>query len=216
MCLSITLKDSNKQCAFIGNRCVEQFKTCQLYQDSIEGTNKVDEDTCKAILINLKGDAPISENYITHYCKYTAGATNSAKGTCTATKRTCSDFVPTFHKDSCPKQSIGDLTKKCEYTLSGNNVICSSKSKNCSELSSLSLTGEALNAACEEAKATAGLICKANDSGNGCIETKENGELPDPQPEPEDDTTKCPECKCSGGEKYFSKIVFALLFFLLA
>ena len=82
------------------------------------------------------------------------------------------------------------------------------------------MTGEALNTACEEAKATAGLICKANDAGNGCIETKENGELPDPQPEPEpepeDDTTKCPECKCSGGEKYFSKIVFALLFFLLA
>ena len=220
VCLSITLKDSNKQCAFIGNRCVEQFKTCQLYQDSIEGTNKVDEDTCKAILINLKRDASISENYKTHYCKYTAGATNSDKGTCTSTERTCSDFVPTYYKDSCPTQPIGDLTKKCEYTLSGNNVICSSKSKNCSELSSLSLTGEALNAACEEAKATAGLICKAKDAGYGCIETKENGELPDPQPEPEpepeDDTTKCPECKCSGGEKYFSKIVFALLFFLLA
>ena len=97
-------------------------------------------------------------------------------------------------------------------------ALSSSKSKNCSELSYSSLTGEALNAACEEAKATAGLICKANDDGTVCIELKENGELPDPQPEPEpeDDTTKCPECKCSGGEKYFSKIVFALLFFLLA
>ena len=223
-CNLIAPDDTDKQCAFVDGRCVEQYKTCQLYEGSITGDNKVDQSTCEKIVINRHllsdtTDTTTSKNS-THYCKYTA--VQGGKGKCEETKRTCEQFIPTTIKSQCPLLPT-DESIKCIYTVSGNNVACTQQAKTCLELDSLSLSPDNnLDSICEGAQTSSDkLTCQAKASGNGCEEVNENGDpvVPTSLPQPEDDTSNCPkaeECKCSSEKYYLGKIFLALLFCLLA
>lgn len=223
-CNLIAPDDTDKQCAFVDGRCVEQYKTCQLYEDSVTGDNKVDQSTCEKIVINRHLLSFITDTttikYSTHYCKYTA--VEGGKGQCRETKRTCEQFIPTIIKSKCPLLSY-DESIKCIYTVSGNNVACTQQAKTCLELDSLSVpSGNNLDSICEDAQTSSNkLTCQAKASGYGCEEVNENGDpvIPTSLPQPEDDTSICPkaeECKCSGEKYYLGKIFLALLFCLLA
>ena len=215
-CISLIPEDTNKQCAFFGTSCVEQYKTCNLYYQKEKTINK---DQCENIKINLAGDTTISEKYSTHYCKYTASTTEGQKSTCVATRRKCAELIPSSVKSLCTSHTT-ENAKKCVY----ENNVCLSKAKTCLELKDVIFTGDELSKIdeiCSEAKTSSDdYTCEINDKDNGCVEKKKNVE-PAPGPEKETDEektdpTKQSECKCSAEKNIISKIILALLICFIA
>lgn len=216
LCRLIIPKDTNKQCAYIGGQCKEQYKTCNLYQTK---ETTIDETTCEEIMINLYDESK-SEKYATHYCKYTA-ATGQEKATCTAKRRECSKFVITYSmllENACGN-TITPSSRESRCVVESN--VCKEATNICSELTGLNLyTNSDLESICQKAyiDEPEEYKCVVNDSNNGCKKVKIS-DLPQPEPEPEstDNHKECEECKCSAGKtKLNIMVIMALVFFLFA
>ena len=194
-CNKMTPEDSAiKQCAYINGQCVEQYKSCSYYNTY---EKDIEQSICEDIRININ-----SQNYNTHYCKFTA-STTGGKNKCASQKRECSEFILAPLQNQCTSLTISDKTKKCVF----ENNVCSSKPKTCLELDSLtSITNlSEREEICENAETSSDKkVCRINGNKNGCIEKiKETMENED---------CKCPTC--SAREKYLGKIILALLLFL--
>jgi len=48
-CSKIELANIKKKCVFLNNTCVEQYKTCQLYEDTEES---ITQKTCESIMMD--------------------------------------------------------------------------------------------------------------------------------------------------------------------
>lgn len=223
-CLAISPENTDKQCAFIDNQCVEQYKTCKLYLESLtKNTETVDENTCINIRINDLSNTNGAEYYTTHRCEYTAPTEANTKGNCESVKRKCNEFILESVKGTCTTYIPG-TSDKCVF----ENNACLTKPKTCLELSSVTLgLGEDISQICGNAlTSSTEVICEPNSNSNGCYEkSKKNddnqgGDDPDDHNDPKDttnsDTSKAGECKCSSSDKYLSKILLMLLFCLLA
>lgn len=174
-----------KSCVFTNDKCIEQYKTCALY-NAIDGT--VEKNVCESIIIDT--------NYKTRKCVFTAG-TGTNKNTCTEEDRSCSDFKIEFYNYKCSDIVLDDKTKKCIFY----NNACSIADKTCLEL--YSLTGPT-SEKCGAAKTSSSdKLCVVNDYNTGCKEVDK----------PKNQDTSNAE-QSSGGKNLLNKIILILLCFL--
>lgn len=155
-CQKIVPSNTDKMCIF-REKCVEQYKTCDLYQTK---ENTLDKTTCESILIENKAD--------TYKCVFTAGS-GSSKGTCREETRKCTDFKIESIQAQC--SNINFSTKKCTFSNNG----CSLIDKTCLDLYSSSSVDEEICAAAPTSSNNK--KCIENPNGNGCREvdkTEEN------------------------------------------
>ena len=108
-CNSHTLDDTNKKCIFISNACVEQYKTCEIYEQQ---TTK-DKDVCERILPYYTYGNYLDES---SKCKY-------EDGHCVRKKKDCSEI----DKDYCYGYDL-DGDHMCIL----ENDVCKSVYKSCS------------------------------------------------------------------------------------
>ena len=121
-CTGIIISKENKRCVYFKNDCIEQYKTCEAYQDS---EDVLDKDTCESI-ISVDAD---SNNVISTKCVYTAGVGGN-KGTCKTTPRTCSDFNIGVLYDKCLNlNSYNKYTDVTQCTFSDN--VCKTEMDSC-------------------------------------------------------------------------------------
>lgn len=125
-CSQIMPTDENKIYIFKGNSCVEQYKSCEAYQNS---GNTIDKNTCELIIIK--------EDY-KKKCLF-----NEWSNTCTVIDRKCSDFKVDSIENLCYNYSLSSDSQKCSYS----NNFCSMIIKpTCLELfNSRTATGEICN-----------------------------------------------------------------------
>ena len=181
---------NDKRCVFINNKCIEQFKTCALYEQE----TTIDKTTCESIRIKDESDLTGAHDYPTYYCKWADPASGATKGTCTATKRGCTEFNIDDYKTDCGSTITAAVeTDKCVY----NNKVCSTKAKTCLELDYIrSITGDQVKDICKNREtSSSNLICEANEDLDGCYEKQKPN---------------------SAGQKMLNRIMLALLVFLLA
>lgn len=147
-CSLITLSDDNKMCIFKENSCVEQYKSCEAYQNS--GAT-IEKDTCESIIL--------ISNY-TKKCLY-----DDKTKTCTFADKKCSDFKVDSIASFCYNSILSNDTKRCSYS----NGACSLIDKpTCLELyKSLNATEEI----CKKAKTSSDYkICSLKSDKSGCDE----------------------------------------------
>ena len=124
-CSKIRLSNDNKRCFYINNNCTEQYKTCELYEQSEE---VLDKETCESIVI---------ENDDLNKCVFTEG-TGGAKGTCRKTRKTCSDFNYGLIYDKCLnlkpyiEKTIFDIDNRIECRFSNN--VCKTELRSCLDI----------------------------------------------------------------------------------
>lgn len=195
--LIIPSDSEKKQCVYVNGACVEQYKTCALY-DEEEDERPIDKTICESIVI--KGT---TENHLTHRCKYTPvdETDPDSRATCTSVRRECSDFNAEMIKGQCSNIIPTDITKKCVF----DNNNCSPQSKTCLEMSLVNFnTGDDPDEICGNADTSSqNKECKAKSDDTGCEEVdKEITPTPSPSPSPgqnEDDTTEGPSPTPSPG-----------------
>jgi len=185
-CENYKPSSNDKRCVLVDNNCIEQFKTCALY----ESQTQIDQKTCESI---RNYDTSKGEYYPTYLCKWSAPAQGQTKGKCTATKIGCNEFNPDYYKTGCGS-GIADYYNKCVY----NNKVCSTKAKTCKELDYFpTLSSEQAREVCKNRETSSGnLMCEANEDSDGCIEKEKP--------------------KNSSAEIKLCKIILTLLFCLLA
>ena len=149
-CWKITLKNDKKMCVYKNKKCIEQYKTCQLYQDSGE---KINEETCKSIIIN--GD-------------YKNKCFLDNDGKCISQPKSCSDFNIELLGNKCYEYNPIINTKKCSFSY--NNCYSINKT-NCLELYYSSDANEDI---CKAASTSnSNTVCTLrieNDNVEGCKE----------------------------------------------
>ena len=181
-CGAIQLTNTDKECVFTNDKCIEQYKTCSKYNAI---TGPLDSNTCQSIIIKE------SEKYFTKKCVYTEGAGDTR--TCAEETRGCSDFKIEFYRSECSRITPIDQTKKCSFF----NNACSSVDKTCLELNRLSNpTSETCGKA---ATSSSDKMCVVNDSNNGCKEVD--------RPKNQDTETNSEE-KSFGGKINLNVIIF--------
>ena len=193
-CQNISPEDTDQQCAYINNNCIQQYRSCSLYE------NKVGTAMTKNGCENIK----ISENtysFFNSYCEYTE---NSGTKTCTRKARECKDLsselLQNIVKSTCSFLTITDVSKKCVY----NNNNCVEQVKTCKELSYFPSVPGNLNSICENAPTSSNnKVCKKNHFNSGCEER-------DPDP---DSSNTGSNGSSNDGKRIFtsSKIIFALI-----
>ena len=116
-CSSSKPSNENKKCVFLNNVCVEQYKTCQLYEESGE---TLDKNICESIIM---------DDFNTK-CVFTP--VTGSKGNCRPGTKSCEDFNIETLKSQCDAIDINsyDYSKKCAYS----NNACSLYEKSCFEL----------------------------------------------------------------------------------
>ena len=188
---------SYKKCSFKNNKCIEQFTTCENYQDH-EDEDKQNPDDCKAI----------KEGSLTEKCVFTA-KNGDTKATCKTVQKKCSEFNLDTLKNYCTSYNTGlGFGQKCVY----NNGACTTAQVKCSEISIDEDDGQQTNEyICNLATVQgSNKICTLNTDKKSCIEK-----------EKEKESTKC-ECPSkeeddnnSGNEKYLNKILIFILCLLI-
>ena len=150
-CNAITPTDTNKQCAFINNyECVEQYKTCELYQSKESSKN---QNGCESII--LKSNTIKKCQYI-----------NSE---CTTTDKGCKDlFAPTQTLNECSTLTYNSNKEKCIFDSS--NLSCSIKDKNCLEMTYL--TGATEDDCKNAATSSSNKVCSVKADKTGCEEVE--------------------------------------------
>ena len=133
-------------CVFKSSKCVEQYSTCELYQNN---ENTIDEATCTSLITNGK-------------CKFTAGSGGS-KGSYTTQTPTCSDFRLDLFS-TCSGITLSDSSKKCVYSSNA----CSISDKTCLDLYDLSSGNK--EETCGAAKTSSNKVCIGNPNKKGCVE----------------------------------------------
>ena len=154
-CNAITPTDTNKQCAFIfyNNyyQCVEQYKTCELYESKV--TSGKNENDCKSIILKS------NEN---KKCQFD----NSR---CTITDKGCEDlFAPTQTLNECSTLTYNSNKEKCVFDSS--NLSCSIKDKNCLEMTYL--TGATEDDCKNAATSSSNKVCSVKADKTGCEEVE--------------------------------------------
>ena len=194
-------ESNEKQCAFVNNACVEQFRTCDLYNRK-EETTKFSQNGCESI-VNNEANYPFSQ----YRCKYTAPSTGQTKGTCTRQKRICSEFRPELVKTQCSNISPTDVAKKCVFNNNDNS--CTSESKTCLELETLASNPSDLDDICENASVSSdGKLCSAKEGGYGCHEIDKETNVPEDNPNGNNNNEN------SSGMNHLNKIVLILIYLL--
>ena len=122
-CSSHIPNDSNKKCAFINNECVEQYKTCELYDTN--AANKNSED-CQNI-------SPYYTDYDSLDNESRCVFTDSH---CTRKSKDCSEISGST---TCISHTLDDSNKRCIY----DNGQCKEVYKSCSAYNSASNKNEA-------------------------------------------------------------------------
>ena len=152
-----------KQCAYVNNACVEQYKTCKIYYDRVD---QIDKDVCESIVINDE-TAGSTITSTTHRCRYLA--VTGGRNKCEAVPRECSDFTAEKIKDQCTSIiPSADISKKCVF----ENNSCAEKSKTCLDLSTVTVGAkDNLDDICSKAAtSSAEKECKAKSDKSGCEE----------------------------------------------
>ena len=122
-CSSHIPNDSNKKCAFINNECVEQYKTCELYDTYAANKNSQD---CQNISPYRTGyDSLDNESR----CVFTDSH-------CTRKSKDCSEISGST---TCIYHTLDDNNKRCIY----DNGQCKEVYKSCSAYNSASNKNEA-------------------------------------------------------------------------
>lgn len=97
-CSSIIPTDNtNKICIFKDNACIEQYKSCQLYQNNEE---KIYKSVCESII-------PLTNPEL-NKCEFNE---NGGVATCIEKRRLCSDFQSEFLKTQCLSIVLPDEKK---------------------------------------------------------------------------------------------------------
>ena len=122
-CSSHIPNDSNKKCAFINNECVEQYKTCELYDTNAANKNSQD---CQNI-------SPYHTDYDSLDNESECVFTDSH---CTRKSKDCSEISGST---TCIYHTLDDSNKRCIY----DNGQCKEVYKSCSEYNSASNKNEA-------------------------------------------------------------------------
>ena len=122
-CSSHIPNDSNKKCAFINNACVEQYKTCELYDTNAANKNSQD---CQNI-------SPYHTDYDSLDNESGCVFTDSH---CTRKSKDCSEISGST---TCIYHTLDDNNKRCIY----DNGQCKEVYKSCSAYNSASNKNEA-------------------------------------------------------------------------
>jgi len=184
-CGYISPEDTNKICVFKSNRCVEQYKTCQDYEDN---ENTINQEICESLII--QGGK----------CKFTAGSGGS-KGTCRTQALTCSDFRLNLFS-TCSSITLSDSSKKCVYS----NNACSITDKTCLDLYTLSSSIDE-DEICGAAKTSSDKVCIGNPNKNGCVEASK-------EETHNNDETKCSDGNFIG-KNALNKIILIIMVLLI-
>ena len=166
-CQIISPTNTNKQCAYVNNICQEQYKTCQLYQDTEDLIEKI---PCESII-----DKTTTYTNNLYQCKFKPPATTDGKGTCIATKRACADFKPDLVRDVCTVLSLPfeDKSKYCIF----ENDSCQLKTKTCLEMNNLNVLS--INYCEVAATSSSSKKCKRKSDSSGCEEISQDGDNSD-------------------------------------
>lgn len=147
-CSQLTPTDENKICIFKGNSCVEQYKSCEAYQNS---GNTIDKNTCESIIIK--------EDY-KKKCQF-----NEGSKTCTIIDRKCSDFKVDSIADQCYNNILSSDIQRCSYS---NNFCSLTVKPTCLELFNSETATEEI---CNKAKTSSDKkICSLKSDNSGCDE----------------------------------------------
>lgn len=195
-CFSIIPDDDKKRCVFKNDVCVEQYRSCSVYNNE----NTIDKTVCESILIEGNNE---NKNDHKQKCVFKEGE-NDSQDTCVLENRKCEEFNIDLISYKCLNINPSNPTKKCIY----KNKICTSIDKTCSELGKiLNLPRDAnITAICEAAETTSSdKICVANTQENGCEEV-------DKSRFEEEESIKNKKNSCS--INYLNKIIL-LIFCLL-
>ena len=122
-CSSHIPNDSNKKCAFINNECVEQYKTCELYDTN--AANKNSQDCQNISPYHTDSDSLDNESE----CVFTDSH-------CTRKSKDCSEISGST---TCIYHTLDDNNKRCIY----DNGQCKEVYKSCSAYNSASNKNEA-------------------------------------------------------------------------
>ena len=122
-CSSHIPNDSNKKCAFINNECVEQYKTCELYDTN--AANKNSQDCQNISPYHTDSDSLDNESR----CVFTDSH-------CTRKSKDCSEISGST---TCIYHTLDDGNKRCIY----DNGQCKEVYKSCSAYNSASNKNEA-------------------------------------------------------------------------
>ena len=122
-CSSHIPNDSNKKCAFINNVCVEQYKTCELYDTN--AANKNSQDCQNISPYHTDSDSLDNESE----CVFTDSH-------CTRKSKDCSEISGSY---TCFSHTLDDRNKRCIY----DNGQCKEVYKSCSAYNSASNKNEA-------------------------------------------------------------------------
>ena len=122
-CSSHIPNDSNKKCAFINNECVEQYKTCELYDKNAANKNSQDCQNISPYLTDYDSLDNESE------CVFTDSH-------CTRKSKDCSEISGST---ICIYHTLDDSNKRCIY----DNGQCKEVYKSCSSYNSASNKNEA-------------------------------------------------------------------------
>ena len=98
-CKYFTLKDADKVCAYKGTQCIEQYKTCELYNSKASSKNRND---CLAIQPYIDGRFDNSK-----ICDYTGDV-------CSTRDKSCQDI--TEGETACLSFIPNDSNKRCIYS----------------------------------------------------------------------------------------------------
>ena len=153
-CNSITPTDTtNKQCAFIfyNNyyQCVEQYKTCELYESKV--TSGKNQNDCESIILKSNANKK---------CQFD----NSR---CTTANKGCKDlFAPTQTLQECSVLSSTYNNNKENCIFDSSNLSCSIKDKTCLEMTYL--TGATEDDCKNAATSSSNKVCTVNALKTGC------------------------------------------------
>ena len=203
-CRYISPEDINQQCVYINNNCVQQYKSCSLYETEVK--TEMTKNGCESIRIK---DGIY--NFINSYCEY---EDNSGTKSCTRKDRKCEDItselIQKIAPSTCTSLSTSE-SKRCVY----NSNKCIEQAKTCKELFYFSTSPSPTNNICENAPTSSNeKVCKMNHNSNGCEER-------DPKSASSNSGTNSgtnPGTNSSNndGRRIYtsSKIIFALILFI--
>ena len=113
--LSHTLTDTNKKCSFINNECIEQYKTCELYDSEVDTKSEI---ICNKIIPNFA-----NFNFIDSYSKCVFDKETSK---CERKKKKCEEITDS---STCTSHTPSDFSNKiCAF----ENNQCKEVYKSCS------------------------------------------------------------------------------------
>ena len=152
-CPLIIPEDSTKKCIYKESECIEEYKTCEEYNND-QNVDTIVEDTCKKIT-SIDGKI----------CKYEAGTTS--RHICKGETQVCNnDLVLTSFPTLCGSIPLNNFGQKCEY----KDGVCQKIEKNCKDIvfnQNVSNKKEICKSAPVEGQNN---VCIIRPDNSGCIE----------------------------------------------